>query len=94
MKKNVLGIQQTASFLLCVSVINSCKDRTPTNPEVGTLTVLYAKEGWGYKRSAYSGDGKLLTDQWEIPDIPNELSIAYLAEENALYIDGVLYYRK
>lgn len=52
------------------------------------------KEGWGYKRSAYSGDGKLLTDQWGIPDIPGELSIAYLAEENALYIDGVLYYRK
>lgn len=52
------------------------------------------KEGWGDNRSAYSEDGKLLTDQWGIPGIPNELSIAYLAEENALYIDGVLYYRR
>ena len=49
---------------------------------------------WGYNRSAYSDDGKLLTDQWRVDGFPNELSIAYLAEENALYIDGVLYYRK
>ena len=50
-------------------------------------------DGWG-NRSAYSADGKLLTDQWEIVDIPNEISIAYLAEENALYINGDLYYKK
>lgn len=52
------------------------------------------EEGWDYKKSAYSADGKLLADQWEIDGIPDELSIAYLAEENALYINGDIYYRK
>lgn len=52
------------------------------------------KEGWSNNISAYSDDGKLLTDQWQCDGIPDEISIAYLAEENALYIDGNLYFRK
>lgn len=51
-------------------------------------------EGWDYKKSAYNADGQLLTDQWAIDGIADELSIAYLEEENALYINGDLYYRK
>lgn len=52
-------------------------------------------EGWERNmKSAYNSEGYLLVDQWAIDGIPNEISIAYLAEENALYIDGDLYYRK
>lgn len=62
---------------------------------IGKLVASWTnEEGWDYKKSAYSADGKLLADQWEIDGIPDELSIAYLAEENALYIEGDLYYRK
>ena len=62
---------------------------------IGRLEASWTnEEGWDYKKSAYSEDGKLLADQWEIDGIPDELSIAYLAEEDALYINGELYYRK
>ena len=54
----------------------------------------YPKEGWGYEKTSYSDDGKLLVDQWEADDgIPDEISIAYIAELNALYVNGQLYYR-
>lgn len=52
------------------------------------------KEGWDEYKSAYSEDGKLLVDQWEVSDIPASHSIAYIADEDALYIEGNLYYRK
>lgn len=62
---------------------------------IGKLVEFWTnEEGWDYKKSAYSMDGKLLADQWENDGIPEEISIAYIAEENALYIDGDLYYRK
>lgn len=65
------------------------------NVMIGKLVETWTEpENWDYKKSAYSVDGKLLTDQWEVDGIPEELSIAYLAEEKALYIDGDLYYRK
>lgn len=51
------------------------------------------KEGYGDGKSAYDKDGKLLVDQWEIDGIPDYISIAYIAEEDALYIDGTLYSR-
>lgn len=51
------------------------------------------KDGWDYKQTAYSKDGKLLVDQWEIDGIPDYISIAYIADLNALYVDGQLYYR-
>jgi hypothetical protein len=53
----------------------------------------YDKEGWDYTKSAYDKDGKLLVDQWEIDGIPDYISIAYIAEEDALYINGTLYRR-
>lgn len=51
------------------------------------------KEGWDANKSAYDADGKLLVDQWESSDIPDEISIAYIADLDALYINGILYYR-
>lgn len=53
----------------------------------------YNKEGYGFKKSAYDKDGKLLVDQWEVDGIPEYISIAYIAEEDALYINGTLYYK-
>ena len=62
---------------------------------IGNIVGMWGTAGgWDNKKSAYSEDGKLLTDLWEIDGIPDELSIAYLADENALYINGDLYYRK
>lgn len=52
----------------------------------------YNKEGYDSKKSAYDKDGKLLVDQWEIDGIPDYISIAYIADEDALYINGILYY--
>ena len=52
------------------------------------------KEGWGYAKTAYDESGKLLVDQWECADIPEYISIAYIADLDALYIEGDLYLRK
>ena len=54
----------------------------------------YNKEGYGDEKSAYDKDGKLLVDQWEIDGIPEYISIAYIAKEDALYINGTLYYKR
>ena len=51
-------------------------------------------EDYGYDKSAYDDDGNLLVDAISIVDIPAYLSIAYIAQEDALYIDGTLYYRQ
>jgi hypothetical protein len=53
----------------------------------------YNKEEYGGNKSAYDKDGKLLVDQWEADGIPEYISIAYIAEEDALYINGTLYRR-
>lgn len=53
----------------------------------------YNKEGWGYDKTAYDGDGNLLVDQWEVDGIADYISIAYIADLNALYVNGQLYYR-
>lgn len=53
----------------------------------------YNKEGWDYTKSAYDKDGKLLVDQLREDGVPTYISIAYIAEEDALYINGTLYRR-
>ena len=53
----------------------------------------YNKEGYGFNKSAYDKGGKLLVDQWEVDGIPEYISIAYIAEDDALYINGTLYYK-
>lgn len=49
------------------------------------------KEGWEGRK--YGDDGKLLVDQYEVGGIPEYCSIAYIADKDALYINGTLYYR-
>lgn len=51
------------------------------------------REGWGYDKTSYDENGKLLVDQWEADGISDYISIAYIAELDALYVDGRLYYR-
>lgn len=51
-------------------------------------------ESYGDDKSAYSLDGKLLVDQYAPNGIPDYISIAYIAELNALYIDGYLFYKQ
>lgn len=53
-----------------------------------------APEGYEYGLSAYDDAGNLLVDAMRVLDIPTTLSIAYIEAEDALYIDGTLYYRQ
>ena len=53
-----------------------------------------APEDYEYGVSAYDGAGNLLVDATRIVDIPTSLSIAYIEAEDALYVDGILYYRQ
>ena len=52
------------------------------------------KEDWGYDKTGYSQDGKLLVDQCADEGIPAYISIAYIADLDALYVDGKLYFRQ
>lgn len=56
--------------------------------------VWVTPEDYGYGRSAYDDAGNLLVDLEQMCDIPIMLSIAYIAAEDALYINGYLYYRQ
>lgn len=50
-------------------------------------------EGW--EGPAHSADGKLLVDQYSIAgSIPEYCSIAYIADKDAIYYNGTLYYRQ
>lgn len=53
-----------------------------------------APEDYGYDRSAYDAAGNLLVDLFRVVDIPTTLSIAYIEAEDALYVNGTLYYRQ
>ena len=53
-----------------------------------------APEGYEYGVSAYDQAGNLLVDAMRVLDIPTTLSIAYIESEDALYVDGTLYYRR
>lgn len=51
------------------------------------------EEGW--EEAAYSEDGKLLVDRYSVEgSIPEYCSIAYIADKDALYYNGTLYYRQ
>ena len=50
-------------------------------------------EGW--EGAAHSADGKLLVDQYSIAgNIPEYCSIAYIADKDAIYYEGTLYYKQ
>lgn len=51
-------------------------------------------EEWDNGKSAYDESGNLLVDQKPVSVLPSYISIAYIADIDALYIDGILYYRK
>lgn len=51
-------------------------------------------DDYGYGLSAYDDSGNLLVDPLAMCDIPEHLSIAYIGAEDALYINGTLYYRQ
>lgn len=52
-----------------------------------------ASEKWPENQSAYDANGNLLTDLYDVPYESNK-SIAYIADLDALYFDGKLYYRQ
>ena len=49
---------------------------------------------WPEGKSAYDADGRLIVDQCRNDGISSPISIAYIADIDALYVDGCLYYRK
>ena len=62
---------------------------------IGIISDMWwSGENWAYE-SAYDEYGNLLVDQRPFDDgIPRFISIAYIADFDALYISGDLYYRK
>ena len=63
--------------------------------ELGFLEEKWlAPEEYGYGKSAYDESGNLLVNPVANCDIPERLSIAYIGAEDALYINGTLYYRQ
>lgn len=63
--------------------------------KMGFLEEMWsAPEDYEYGESAYDDSGNLLVDATRIVDIPTTLSIAYIEAEDALYVDGTLYYRQ
>ena len=51
-------------------------------------------EEWDNSKSAYDESGNLLVDQKPVSVLPSYISIAYIADIDALYISGVLYFRR
>lgn len=51
-------------------------------------------DSYGYDNPAFDAHGNLLTDLEANRDIPETLSIAWIEAENALYINGILYYKQ
>lgn len=51
-------------------------------------------DSYGYDVPAFDDHGNLLTDLQANTDIPELLSIAWIEDEGALYINGTLYYRQ
>jgi hypothetical protein len=89
----------------CIKLYMNGTDLHYCNDVKGTLryrpyVVGFIEESWsvsdehGYDEPAYDTDGDLVTDLYETVDIPTYLSIAWIEAENALYIDGTLYYKQ
>lgn len=70
-------------------------DKDAVNPRYyGDIEDVWINKGeWDYTKSAYDEKGNLLTSQERSIDIPMSHSVAYIGELDALYIDGILFYR-
>lgn len=90
-KQGNLELYQPNPYAGEESASDNC--RTKEGPIGLIIDGWYNEDGWPYDKSAYDEDGKLLCDQLESCDIPDYISIAYIAELNALYVNGQLYYR-
>ena len=89
----------------CIKLYMNGTDLHYCNDVKGTLryrpyVVGFIEESWsvsdehGYDEPAYDTDGDLVTDLYETVDMPTYLSIAWIEAENALYINGTLYYKQ
>lgn len=83
-----------------VGDISYASDDDPTYVRYRPYKMGFLEETWtvpddyGYGKSAYDAAGNLLVDPVRITGIPDYLSIAYIGSEDALYINGTLYYRQ
>ena len=70
-------------------------DKDAVNPRYyGDIEDVWINKGeWDYTKSAYDEKGNLLVSQERSIDIPISHSVAYIGELDALYIDGILFYR-
>ncbi len=70
-------------------------DKDAVNPRYyGDIEDVWINKGeWDYTKSAYDEKGNLLVSQERSIDIPMSHSVAYIGELDALYIDGILFYR-
>ena len=75
-------------------------DSDPADVRYRPYKMGFLEETWvtpdeyGYGKSAYDESGNLLVDLQHILDIPTWISIAYIGAEDALYVNGTLYYRQ
>ena len=79
---------------------------TPLKEQLGHVILYNRGKGWLRQdwytyggeqepgESAYSADGKLMFDLIQSDGMPEEISIAYVASENALFIEREWYYLK
>lgn len=81
-------------------VLGYCSYAEPGNVRYRPYMLGFLEEKWTSSEEeyldgqAYDDRGNLLTDVEEIVDIPTYWSIAYIADEDAIYIDGKLHYRQ
>ena len=69
------------------------EDYTKKEGKCGYMQEDWVNADWDNDRSAYDKDGKLMVDQWFAGRIPNYISIAYIDELEALYVNGQLYHK-
>ncbi len=76
-----------------------CSSDDPADCRYRKGLIGFLEEEWvnkdGWEGAAFSEDGKLLVDQYSVDgSIPEYYSIAYIADQDAIYWNGTLYYRQ
>ncbi len=94
-----LETDSTYLRLYCKSRFDA-EDSTPDNCRYREGLIGFIEEAWynedaPYGQSNYNEAGELQYDQYTTDgSIPEYISIAYIADLNALYVNGVLYFAK